>query len=462
MSKDGLFEEFDTISAKAWKQQIQFDLKGADYNTNLVWESPESISVKPFYHADDFESKDIAEIAPVPKWHIGQKIYAGSGKKANEKALDVLNRGADCLIFTIPSQDIKVDTLLQNINLAKTPIYFEMQFLSFEYIKQIRDYVANKNANIYLNIDIIGNLALTGNWFQNMAKDHEILTQVLEGSLTFSGVNTLSIDVTMYQNAGANRVQQLAYAIAHANEYLNFIKSNGLKPPQKITFKVAVDSDYFFEIAKLRALRLLWKTLTMKYGIDTDCHIVSTPTIRNKTLYDHHVNMLRTTTECMSAILGGANTVCNLTYDGIFHKDNEFSDRLARNQLLIIKEESHFKKVSNPSDGSYFIESLTEQIAEKALILFKNIEAGGGFLKQLKAHNIQKKIRESGQKEQNQFNKNEKVLVGSNKHKNDLDRMKCDMELYPFVKTKPRKTLLEPIVAKRLAEELEKKRLQLE
>ncbi len=462
MSKDGLFEEFDTISAKARKQQIQFDLKGADYTKSLIWDSPESISVKPFYHADDFENKKIAEITAVPKWHIGQNIYAGSGKKANEKAIDVLNRGADCLIFTIPSQDIKVDTLLQNINLAKTPIYFEIQFLSFEYIKKIRDYVVDKNANIYLNIDIIGNLALTGNWFQNMDKDHEILTQILEGDLTSSGVHTLGIDVSLYQNAGANRVQQLAYALAHANEYLNFIKNNGLIPPQEINFKVAVDSDYFFEIAKLRALRLLWKTLTMKYGIDTDCHIVSTPTLRNKTLYDHHVNMLRTTTECMSAILGGASTVCNLTYDGIFHKDNEFSERIARNQLLIIKEESHFKRVNNPSDGSYFIENLTAQIAEKALILFKNIEVGGGFLKQLKIHNIQKKIRESAQKEQNQFNKNEKVLVGSNKYMNELDRMKDDMELYPFVKTKPRKTLLEPIVPKRLAEDFEKRRLQLE
>lgn len=462
MSKDGLFEEFDAILAKAWKQQIQFELKGADYNKKLVWESPESISVKPFYHADDFAKKNISEIAPVTKWLIGQNIYAGSGKKANEKALDVLNRGGDCLIFTIPSLDIKVATLLQNIDLAKSPIYFEMQFLSFDYINQIRDYVAHKNANIYLNVDIIGNLALTGNWFQNMDKDHEILTQILEGGLTSKGVNTLSIDVSLYQNAGANRVQQLAYAIAHANEYLNFIKINGLKPDQEITFKVAVDSNYFFEIAKLRALRLLWKTLAMKYGIDTDCHIVCTPTLRNKTLYDHHVNMLRTTTECMSAVLGGANTVCNLTYDGIFHKDNEFSERIARNQLLIIKEESHFKKVNNPSDGSYYIESLTEQIADKALKLFKNIEAGGGFLKQLKTHNIQKKIRESAQKEQNQFNKNEKVLVGSNKYMNDLDRIKGDMELYPFVKTKARKTLLEPIVTKRLAEELEKKRLQLE
>ena len=462
MSKEGLFEEFDAISAKAWKQQIQFDLKGADYNKNLVWESPEGISVKPFYHADDFESRNIDKIAQVPKWYIAQNIYASTGKKANEKALDVLNRGVDRLIFTIPSQDIKVDALLQNIDLAKSPVYFEMQFLSYDYSKQIRDYVAHKNAIIYLNIDIIGNLALTGNWFHNMDKDHEILTQILAGDLTSSGVHTLSIDVSLYQNAGANQVQQLAYALAHANEYLNYMIDNGIKPPSKITFKVAVDTNYFFEIAKLRALRLLWKTLAMKYGIDTDCNILATPTLRNKTLYDHHVNMLRTTTECMSAILGGANTVCNLPYDGAFRKDNEFSERIARNQLLIIKEESHFKKVNNPADGSYYIESLTAQIADKALKLFKNIEAGGGFLKQLKAHNIQKKIRESALKEQSQFNKNEKVLVGSNKYMNELDRMKGEMELYPFVKTKPRKTLLEPIVTKRLAEELEKKRLHLE
>ena len=460
MSKEVLFEEFDAFSAKAWKQQIQFELKGADYNKNLIWESPERISVKPFYHADDFVGKNIAEIVPVKKWQIGQNIYAGNARKANEKALDILNRGADCLIFTIPSRDIKIADLLQNIDLAKSPIYFEMQFMSFDYIKQIRDYVAHKNANIYLNIDIIGNLALTGNWFQNMDKDYEILTQILESGLTYNGINTLSIDVSLYQNAGANRVQQLAYAIAHANEYLYLMRNNGIKPPQEITFKVVVDSNYFFEIAKLRALRLLWKTLIMKYGIDTDCHIVCTPTSRNKTLYDHHVNMLRATTECMSAILGGANTVCNLTYDGVFHKDNEFSERIARNQLLIIKEESHFQKVNNPCDGSYYIESLTEQIADKALKLFKTIEAGGGFLKQMKAHNIQKKIRESAQKEQNQFNKNEKVLVGSNKYLNDLDRMKGDIKLYPFVKTKPRKTLLEPIVSKRLAEDLEKKRLQ--
>ncbi len=462
MSKDALFEEFDSFTAKAWKQQIQFDLKGADYNKTLVYESDEGISVKPFYHTDDLKGKNIAKIEQVTNWCIGQKIYAGDARKANEKALDVLARGANSLLLVLPTPDIQIEVLLRHIDLAKTPIYFEMQFLSSEYIKQITDYIGNKRASIYLNIDIIGNLARTGNWFRNMDKDFEILTKILNENLNSSVINMLGIDVSLYQNAGANQVQQLAYAMAHVNEYLNFTKSDDIKSLKNIVFKLAVGSNYFFEIAKLRALRILWNTLASKYGIHTNCLIVATPTQRNKTVYDYHVNLLRTTTECMSAILGGANVVCNSVYDGIFHKDNQFAERIARNQLLIIRDESFFKQVSNPSDGSYYIESLTEQMAEKALTLFKNIEAGGGFLKQLKTHNIQKKIKESAQKEKNQFNKNEKILVGSNTYINDLERMKDDIELYPFVKTKARKTLLEPIIPQRLAEELEKKRLQME
>ncbi len=136
-------------------------------------------------------------------------------------------------------------------------------------------------------------------------------------------------------------------------------------------------------------------TLASEYDVNTNCRILATPSKRNKTIYDYNVNMLRTTTECMSAILGGANTICNLPYDSLYHKSNEFGDRIARNQLLVLKNESYFDKVNNPADGAYYIESLTEQLAEKALDLFKDIEANGGFLNQLKEGTIQRKIKES-------------------------------------------------------------------
>jgi methylmalonyl-CoA mutase len=223
---------------------------------------------------------------------------------------------------------------------------------------------------------------------------------------------------------------------------------------------VSVGTNYLFEIAKLRALRLLFKAVAKEYGHSPECHVIATPTKRNKTLYDYNVNMLRTTTECMSAILGGADSVANLAYDALYHKDNEFGDRIARNQLLVLKHESYFDKVSNPADGTYYIEELTRQLAEKALALFKDIEMNGGFLSQLKEGTIQRKIQESAFKEQELFDSGKEVLLGTNKYPNKNDRMAHDLELYPFVKIKPRKTLITPIIEKRLAEKSEMERLE--
>jgi methylmalonyl-CoA mutase len=161
----------------------------------------------------------------------------------------------------------------------------------------------------------------------------------------------------------------------------------------------------------------------------------------------------------MSAILGGADAISNLPYDSLYHKDNEFGDRISRNQLLILKNESYFDKVNNPADGSYYIESLTRQLAEKSLALFKDIEANGGFLKQLKEGIIKRKIQESADKEQELFDSGKEILLGTNKYPNPKDQMKNDLELFPFVKTKPRKTLIVPIIEKRLAEKAEQERL---
>ena len=209
-------------------------------------------------------------------------------------------------------------------------------------------------------------------------------------------------------------------------------------------------------------MRKLWSALASEYGVNAECQIFVTPSKRNKTLFDYNTNILRTTTECMSAILGGANTISNLAYDSIYHKINEFGERNARNQLLILKHESYFDKVNNPADGAYYIESLTEQLAEKSLLLLREIEANGGFLKQLKEGIIQRKIKESAEKEQKLFNEQEIILLGTNKHLNPNDLMKQELELYPFVKMNPRKTLIEPIIESRLAETIEQQRLKIE
>jgi methylmalonyl-CoA mutase len=297
-------------------------------------------------------------------------------------------------------------------------------------------------------------LAREGNWFKTKEKNNFETLNLLSAATT--NISLINIDGGLYQNAGANMVQQIAYNLAHANEYFNRIKTID-KP---IVFEVSVGTNYFFEIAKLRALRLLFKQIAKEYNHNHDCHLLVSPSKRNKTIYDYNVNMLRTTTECMSAILGGANAIANLPYDALYHKDNEFGDRIARNQLLVLKNESYFDKVNNPADGSYYIESLTHQLAEKALTLFKDIEANGGFLKQLNEGIIKRKIQESADKEQELFDSGKEILLGTNKYPNKKDRMKDDLELFPFVKIKPRKTLITPIIEKRLAEKMEQDRLK--
>ena len=450
-----LFENFDPVSSKQWKQKIQFELDGADYNESLVWNSPEDIKVKPFYHRDDF-SKTTTAPSHAANFKICQNIFVFDIEKSVERALDSLQRGAESLRFTIDNELVDIDKLLEKLPLENTTIYFDLKFLSVDFISKINSIIEQKKAKVFFNLDPIGQLAKEGNWFSAKEKDNFETLRLL--SKTSRKSSLISINSALYQNAGANMVQQIAYSLAHANEYLNQIPTIH----QAIVFEVAVGSNYFFEIAKLRALRLLFRLIAKEYYHDKDCHLLVTPTKRNKTLYDYNMNMLRTTTECMSAILGGADTIANLPYDAIYHKNNEFGDRIARNQLLILKNESYFDKVNNPADGSYYIESLTQQLAEKALTLFKEIEANGGFLKQLNDGIIKRKIQESADKEQQLFDTNKEILIGTNKYQNPKDRMKDNIELYPFVKIKPRKTLITPIIEKRLAEKSEQERLKTE
>ncbi|GAB1856936.1 methylmalonyl-CoA mutase subunit beta [Flavobacteriaceae bacterium MHTCC 0001] len=455
-----LFDDFPPVPAKQWKQKIQFDLKGEDYNDALVWTSNEGIQVKPFYHYEDLKNS-VKATTTTSQFKICETIFVSNMSVANKRALKAIKAGAGSIKFIIPNETIATETLLQHINLNSTTIHIELGFLSEHYTDQLHKIFneTESNAAPYVHTDIIGHLAKSGNWYTNLNEDFSRFRTVT------TQLKTYSVNASLYQNAGANMVQQLAYALAHANEYCNYIEHNlskNISANIEVVFNVAVGTNYFFEIAKLRALRLLFNTLQNEYTNTYKGHIFVTPSKRNKAIYEYNTNMLRTTTECMSAILGGADTIANLPYDAIFHKDNDFGSRIARNQLLILKHESYFDKVNNPSDGSFYVETLTQQLAEKALLLFKDIEANGGFLKQLKSGTIQRKIKESALKEQAQFNTGNDVITGSNKYPNTNDTMKTNLELYPFVKTEKRKTLIVPIIEKRLTENLEQERLKKE
>lgn len=448
--KTYLFQEFNPVSAKEWKQQIQMELKGADYNDILVWQSLEGIDVKPFYHNENYEFLNIPK--QKSDFIICQSIFIDDPEKANKIAHEVLSKGVESIEF-ITKDSFDLDVLFQGFKELKNKpkIFFNTQFLSSYFISDLFSF--SKDLDINIQIDILGNLASTGNWYDSEKRDFSILEKSLEKHTTN---NILKVDASTYQNAGATSVQQVAYALSHALEYLVAFDK---KKINVIQVEFAVGSNYFFEIAKLRSFRYLWQELIKEYNLDIPLIILAKPSLRNKTLYDYNVNMLRTSTEYMSAVLGGADVINAQPYDYIFKKSNSFSNRIARNQLLVLREENGFITAQNFSKGSYYIETLTLEIAKKSLQLFKEIEKQGGFLSALKAGVIQRKIQESAQKEQELFDKGEITLLGTNKYPNSEDKMKEEMELYPFLKSNKTQTKIKPILAKRLAEKMEQERI---
>ncbi|MGB5403048.1 methylmalonyl-CoA mutase subunit beta [Robiginitalea sp.] len=447
------FSEFPQISDKAWKQQIQVDLKGGDYNELLTWTSPEGIVVKPFYSAEDLPVSD-KKSADFPKreWRIGYALDASSSK-AISLIENHLENGVETLWVQIHGENVENLPRLTNLDV---PQFWDVFALDQKFADVLK---ATATSATQILVDPIHTLAKSGNWAVDEKMDFEVVGTLArqEGI-----VAALSIHANLYQNAGANRIQELAYALAHASAYLEKAdEDNGLKSLlEEPVFLISTGSEYFFEIAKIRALRHLWELLAQAYGFSGKCKIIASPTLRNKTLYDYNTNMLRTTTESMAGILGGADLICNLPYDALYHNENDFAARIARNQLLLLRHESYFSSVSNPADGSYYIESLTDQLGQKALELFKTIEKGGGFLSQLQAHTIQKKIIESAEKEQKAFDKGGRILVGTNKYPNTEDRMQEILEKNPFRTMRKVQTRIAPILAKRLSESNERKRLE--
>lgn len=474
--KKRLFDDFQPVSESQWKQKIQMDLKGADYNETLVTPTPEGINIKPIYHADSAPAIDIPQRGTQNNdWYISQKIYCGNASAANKKALNVLERGAEGILLDIPHIDVDLAVLLKD--LPEVGIQVHPRFLDLDFLKKLHKF----KPKAYVHLDIIHQLASTGNWFENQKLDHEKHSSFLN---MFDGYfSNITVNTSSYQQAGTTVTQELAYYCAHLNEYLNHYcdtskkhdegvylafkersdeevhaeRSRSTKAEKRINIDTSIGANYFMEIAKYRAYRILTKTLGNAYGIkDLGCYITATPSLRNKSLLDYNVNLLRTTTECMSAVLGGADTVINLPYDAFFNKENEFGDRIARNQLLVLKEEAYLNKVANAADGTYYINALTKELTEKALEIFKTIEKAGGFVQSLFEGTIQRKIKESDTAERELLKSNKKILVGVNKFPNTDLPLKKEYEILPFQKIEPRKTLVTPIAAKRLAEDLEK------
>ena len=406
-----LFSEFKTSSAQDWKNQIIKDLKGTDFE-KLIWQNPNGFNVNPFYTTEDV-THQIPNLFTHINWEVCSEFLVADEKQTNAQALKALMSGASSLIFIV-TKKINLTLLLQDISIEHIELNFILNHNDPNFIADFKLHLKEKNIapekiNGSICFDAINQYITTGN------------QTAIELQPEKSSLKTIGINAAIYQNAGATQSFELACALAHAHEYVVALSNKNTTYNNPFYFTVAIGSDFFGEIAKLRTLRKLWALIAQEYSINKEIHIHAQTTLLNKSALDANNNMLRSTTEAMSAVIGGCNSLTVYPYNASFENANAFSERMATNQQLILKEESYLHHTADMGSGSYYIEKLTDELAEKAWAEFKDIENKGGFIACLKSNYISDRI--DGQAEHliQQFKSGELVLVGVNKFQNTKD-----------------------------------------
>ena len=442
-SKEKLFSDFPSVSTEAWMEKITADLKGADFEKKLVWKTNEGFKVKPFYRQEDLEGLKTTEGLPgqfpyvrgIKKddntWLVRQDIQVECPKEANAKALDILNKGIDSLGFKVNAKDLNaeyIETLLNGICAECVELNFSTcQGHTVELAKLLVEYFQKQGYDLTqlqgsVNYDPMGKMMAKGKDLSNFAATAKELVDVLAPLPKY---RCICVNAVELNNAGSYISQELGYALAWGNEYLNKLIEAGVpatSAAKRIKFNFGISSNYFLEIAKFRAGRMLWANIVNEYKPECECACkmiahAETSTF-NLTLFDAHVNLLRTQTETMSAALAGVNSITVTPFDKTYKTPDDFSERIARNQQLLLKEECHFNKVVDPAAGSYFIENLTVSIAKQAWDLFLNVEEEGGMLEAVKAGKVQEAVNASNKARHDAVSKRKEVLLGTNQFPN--------------------------------------------
>ena len=442
-NKEKLFSEFQAPTTQEWLDKIQVDLKGADFNKRLVWRTNEGFNVQPFYRREDVLKLKTPESLPgeypfvrgnkkdTNEWYVRQDIVADDAVAANAKALDILNKGIDSLGFRIPGDKVSVEfveSLLKDIECECIELNFNTcKRHTIELSEILKAYFEKKGydkAKIVGSIDYdpIEKVVMKG---KDVTPLIEQVSSLVELWKDYPKFRCVAVNTVALNNAGAYIVQELGYSLAWGNEYMQQLTDNGVDADTaagKIKFNMGVSENYFMEIAKFRAARMLWAQIVKQYEPKCDCSckmITNAVTSKyNQTLFDSYVNLLRSQTEAMSATLGGVHSLVVIPFDAPYEQPNDFSERIARNQQLLLKEECHFGQVVDPGAGSYYIEHLTDSLAQEAWKIFLKVEEEGGFLACAKEGKIQDVINETNAKRHADAAKRKEFILGTNQFPN--------------------------------------------
>ncbi len=454
-----LFSEFPPVSTSQWEEVIRIDLKGADYDKKLKWKTDENFVVNPYYRSEN--TKDLGYLTEsIPgeypfirggeiagnNWKIVQNITEKDPQKANTIAIDSLKKGANAIVFNASAiRDIKaISVLLKDIDLSKVFVHFSNAVSYVELAKLFVQFLDTttfdkKHIRGAFSFDPVSYLLLHNKFWKTQKEDFEEIIQ-LQNSIgkVCPNFQYITVNGWLLHNCGATIRQELGYSLASANEYVSFATDNGITIDEflpKIGFEFAISSDYFMEIAKLRAARLLWAAIANQYNPSqkdmVKMNVFSKSSLWNKTIFDPYVNMLRVTTEGMSAAIGGADGIDLEAFDTTYKESDDFSRRIARNTQILLKEESYFGKIVDPASGSYYIENLTDSIAEQAWLLFNEVEKQGGMIRVSLERKVKEAIVATCRKRDMDIATRRMVFVGTNQYPNInevmLDKVDTDL-----------------------------------
>ncbi|NOZ46002.1 MAG: methylmalonyl-CoA mutase small subunit [Chlorobi bacterium] len=485
-----LFKEFPAVSKQQWEEKISKDLKGADRNKKLIWHTIEGFNIEPYYRDEDLQNIKFVEGFPGEfpyvrgkkikenNWLVRQDIYVKDVVSANKKALEILMKGVNSLGFIFESdKEITQDDfnkLFENIWANSIEVNFISGYTSTRYVKFLESLVKKRNRNLEeikgsIDFDPLIYLTLHGKFPQSEEESFSLLRKFVEDSKSLPNFKILSVNGHYFNNAGATVVQELAFSLAVANDYLAKLTDKAITIDEiapRLQFTFGVGSNYFMEIAKLRAARILWANIVKAYNPSNDniaqMNIHSVTSGWNKTIYDPYVNMLRTTTEGMSSVIGGADSLTIKPFDEAYKEPDEFSERIARNQQLILKEESYLGKIVDPGAGSYYIENLTESVMNQAWQLFLEIEEKGGYLQAFKKGFIQQQINQVVNMRNMNLAMRREILLGTNQYPDFNEKAESKIKTGKVQFANGNKKIAEPIRIYRGAEAFEEIRLKTE
>ena len=441
--KERLLSEFPAISTQEWKDKIVTDLKGADFERKLVWRTNEGFNVNPFYRREDLEGLSTPKVMPAEypyvrstrmdnEWLIRQDINVNDPKEANEKALDILNKGITSLGFKLRRDQVNKETLAILLK-GIMPEAIELNFsccisVAAQLAGELAAYLTEVGADVAqckgsINFDPFKKQLVKG---ISNPQWEAMCAQLLDAVRPLPQYRVLTVNALNINNAGAYIYQELGYALSWGAELIDKLTEAGYSIEEltsRIKFVFGVGSNYFMELAKFRAARWLWAEIIGAYGDQykgdaAKIHMHAVTSTWNKTIYDAHVNLLRTQTEAMSATLGGVDSLTVQPFDVTYQESDNFSERIARNQQLLLKEESHFDKVIDPAAGSYYIEHLTNALAEQAWKLFLAVEEEGGFAAAVEAGSVQKAVNASNAKRHAAVAARKEIFLGTNQFPN--------------------------------------------